>query len=116
MRKTNPIYFLFMFLGLFTFVFSFGFVLPSYINTTFFIVPGIVFISIFTSIKLSNGTLQKKATIYKSCPYCRNEIDVNSVFCNVCGEQFNKNIICEYCGHSNSGELLQCEKCNGLLK
>ena len=52
----------------------------------------------------------------RHCIHCHQSIETYNKFCPLCGVEQTDYIICDYCGHKNKKELLQCEKCNALIK
>jgi hypothetical protein len=61
-------------------------------------------------------TYQSRRVKQVKCTYCNQMIDAHADTCPICGNRQNETIECEYCGHINKGNLLQCEECNALLK
>lgn len=81
-----------------------------------FIVPLVLFITIGVFMARGMSRVQSEKVELKICDKCGEKLDPYSRFCKHCGTKVSDKIICEYCGHENSDELLQCENCNALLK
>jgi choline-glycine betaine transporter len=80
------------------------------------IIPFFIFFFIMVfALKFITGA-SKQSTTVKSCPTCHSHVPLYAKFCQYCGTKLSGKIICEYCGHENEEEFLQCEQCNGLLK
>lgn len=50
------------------------------------------------------------------CRECGAQVNYYDTACSNCGTVIEKEVICDYCGTSNSPDDLMCKKCNGLLK
>lgn len=124
MKRTNPIYFVFVIFGLFMFMvgiipifmFSDG---PFFTGFPFIAIPVIMLIMIFgfvtIAIRLSNGTFMQRLNKFKECPSCHNEIPIESEYCPKCGISLDNKIICEYCGTENGPYNVTCTNCNAHL-
>lgn len=118
MKKTNPIYFAIMFLGLFL---SLGIMLMLFlVDSRYIFLVGFVlfiaFVIVITSIALSDGTLKRRSIHYKECIECKEEIEGNSIYCKYCGVNQGNTVTCDFCGEENKEEAVVCEHCEALLK
>jgi hypothetical protein len=91
----------------------------------FIIMPVLMFAIMFGVfvflIKVSSKNPQNRNNAFteldeRHCIHCHESIETYHKFCPLCGVEQTNYIICDYCGHENPKELLQCEKCNALIK
>ena len=80
------------------------------------IVPFFIFFFIMLFALKFITSVSKQSTTVKTCPSCQSKVPLYATFCQYCGTKLSGKSICEYCGHENNDDLLQCEQCNGLLK
>jgi len=118
MKRTNPIYFFIMFLGLFLFL---GIMLMLFVADSRYIyligfVLFFVIVIVIVSIALSNGTLKRRSIYFKECVGCKEEIEGNSIYCKYCGINQGNTVTCDFCGEENKEDATVCEHCEALLK
>lgn len=65
------------------------------------------------SIKVKQAT---PFTENRRCVHCNKIIELEYKYCPDCGGEQTNYIICEYCGHHNDKNRIQCEECNALIK
>ena len=107
------------------FFFLFPFLFISFVDgfSVLFVIPFfmILFFGIFivAAIKFNNSQNYRRTTVFTedtTCTQCGNGIESNHKYCPHCGMKQLEYIVCEYCGHHNNKQNLQCEECNALIK
>lgn len=126
MNKNNntqgPAIIILLFVGVF-FFFPFIFITTMDGFSVLFIIPFIMILFfilfIFIAVKFGKQNNVRRTTVFtrdSRCTQCARTIDPNYKYCPHCGMEQLDYIVCEYCGHHNSKQNLQCEECNALIK
>jgi len=85
------------------------YILPAIIT---FIVVGFF---MYIAKAINTAHFEERLKIRMECPYCKEEIGVNSDFCPKCGKNLHEKLKCEYCGHLNLKDATVCENCNANI-
>lgn len=114
-----------LFIGFIAFFFFFPFIFITSVRVMsfmflmpFFMILIFIFI-IFVSYRSKRKEHVSRSTVFTSdrrCNNCLSSIDIEHEYCPHCGKKQTDYIICDYCGHKNSTDRLQCEECNALIK
>lgn len=95
-----------------------GFQFMSMIPIIVFLIFGVIFGTMFKLItkKQKEYTNMQYPIGDRHCIHCHESIETYHKFCPLCGTEQTSYIICDYCGHRNSLQDLQCKECNALIK
>ena len=120
MKKPTPIYLFVVLISLSVMAFAF-FVISINLGAMSYLLPIILVLGIggffmYIAKSINTGHFEERLKIRMTCYKCNAEIDASSEFCPKCGVNLNDKIECEYCGHLNPFDAVECQKCKANIK
>ena len=120
MKKPTPLYMFIVLISLTITGFAFFtiFINMGRFSFAFPIVLVFVVVSFFMYItkQMNTAQFEERLKTKTTCFNCKEEIPFGSEFCPKCGVNLTEKVVCDYCGHLNPVDAVECSECKANLK
>ena len=120
MKKPSPIYLFVVLISLAITGFAFSVIFIN-LGAMSYLLPIILIFGIggffmYIAKGLNTAHFEERLKIRMICYKCKAEIEAGSEFCPKCGVNLHDKVECDYCGHLNPFDAVECQNCNANLK